>query len=45
MLLTSKKYGRHLRIDDVFIQDANLNVYKEIGPNLLFKNNHRIQFN
>jgi hypothetical protein len=45
MLLTSKKYGRHLRIDDVFIQDANLNVYKEIGPNLLFKNNHRIQLN
>ena len=43
MLLTNKKYGRHLRIDDVLIQDANLNVYKEIGSKLLFKNNHRIQ--
>jgi hypothetical protein len=45
MLLTNKKYGRHVRIDDLFIQDANLNVYKEIGPNLLFKNNHRIHLN
>lgn len=45
VLLTNKKYGRHVRIDDVFIQDSKLTVYKEISPKLLFKNNHRIQLN
>ena len=43
MLLTNKKNGRHLRVDDLLMKDVNLMIYKELTNSILFKNNHRIE--